>query len=52
MQAPIADMRDTLAPLGQHDLQVVGSAANQEFIARMEARADDPGFQTPTEERS
>ena len=49
VQAPIADMRATLAPLGQHDLQVVGKPGNQEYIVRMEAKAEDPGFQTAAE---
>jgi preprotein translocase subunit SecF len=49
VQAPMADVRVTLASLGQFDLQAVGRPANQEFIARLEAKSDDPGFQTRTE---
>jgi preprotein translocase subunit SecF len=45
----MAQMRATLAPLGQVELQAVGSAANQEFIARLEAKSEDPAFQTTTE---
>jgi len=49
VQAPMADVRSTLSSLGQFDLQVVGRPANQEFIARMEAKSEDPEFQTRTE---
>jgi len=42
VQAPMADVRATLASLGQFDLQAVGRPANQEFIARLEAKSDDP----------
>ena len=48
-EAPMADVRTVLAALGQVDLQAVGRPANQEFIARMEAKSDDPEFQTRTE---
>jgi preprotein translocase subunit SecF len=49
VQAPMADVRSTLSSLGQFDLQVVGRPVNQEFIARMEAKTEDPEFQTRTE---
>ncbi len=49
VQAPMADVRSTLSSLGQFDLQAVGRPANQEFIARMEAKSEDPEFQTRTE---
>ncbi|MCX7039386.1 MAG: protein translocase subunit SecF [Spirochaetes bacterium] len=45
----MADVRSTLSSLGQFDLQVVGRPANQEFIARMEAKTEDPEFQNRTE---
>jgi len=45
----LADMRATLASLGQVELQAVGAPANQEFMARLEAKSDDPTFQTTTE---
>jgi preprotein translocase subunit SecF len=49
VQAPMVDIRSTLSSLGQFDLQAVGRPANQEFIARMEAKSEDPDFQTRTE---
>jgi preprotein translocase subunit SecF len=49
VQAPMANIRSTLSSLGQFDLQVVGRPVNQEYIARMEAKTDDPEFQTRTE---
>jgi preprotein translocase subunit SecF len=45
VQASIAEMRTTLAPLGQYELQAVGAPANQEFMARLPAKAEDPAFQ-------
>jgi preprotein translocase subunit SecF len=42
-------MRATLAPMGQAELQVVGAPINQEFITRLEAKTEDPTFQTTTE---
>jgi preprotein translocase subunit SecF len=49
VQARMADVRAALAPLGDHDLQVVGAVVNQEFIARFAATADTAQFQTETE---
>jgi preprotein translocase subunit SecF len=49
VQARMADVRAALAPLGDHDLQVVGAVGNQEFIARFAATADTALFQTETE---
>jgi preprotein translocase subunit SecF len=46
VQTDLADMRATLAPLGQAELQAVGAPANQEFMTRLEAKSDDPNFQT------
>jgi preprotein translocase subunit SecF len=45
----LAAVRTTLAALGDHDLQVVGAAENQEFIARFAATTDTAQFQTETE---
>jgi preprotein translocase subunit SecF len=49
VQTSMSDMRATLAPLGQVELQAVGTPASQEFIARLEAKSEDPTFQTTTE---
>jgi preprotein translocase subunit SecF len=49
VQTDLADMRSTLAPLGQLELQVVGAPINQEFMTRLEAKTEDPNFQTTTE---
>ena len=49
VQTSMAEMRSTLAPLGQVELQAVGTPANQEFIARLEAKSEDPSFQATTE---
>ncbi len=49
VQARLADVRATLASLGEYDLQVVGSAEYQEFIARFAATDDTAEFQTSTE---
>jgi preprotein translocase subunit SecF len=49
VQTNMAEMRTVLAPLGQIELQAVGAPVNQEFIARMEAKSEDPTFQTTTE---
>jgi preprotein translocase subunit SecF len=49
VRTSIGDIRATLAPLGQFDLQEVGAAGSQEFIARLGAKGDDPSFQTNTE---
>jgi preprotein translocase subunit SecF len=49
VQARLADVRATLDPVGKHDLQVVGAAENQEFIARFEATSEAADFQTTTE---
>lgn len=38
-------MRTVLAPLGQFELQAVGAPANQGFMARLPAKAQDPSFQ-------
>jgi len=47
----IADIRDALAPMGDVNLQTVGSKGNQEFIARKEAPTVPPAdFQTNTEQ--
>ena len=51
VQTTIADMRATLAPLGQFDLQEVGAASNQEYIARLEAKTEDQSFQSNAESR-
>ncbi|HVO37596.1 MAG TPA: protein translocase subunit SecF, partial [Spirochaetia bacterium] len=42
----LADRRAVLGPLGQYDLQEVGASKNQEYIARLEAKSEDPAFQT------
>ena len=49
VQTNLADMRATIAPMGQAELQVVGAPVNQEFITRLEAKTEDPTFQTTTE---
>jgi preprotein translocase subunit SecF len=49
VQTNMPEMRSTLAPLGQVELQAVGSPTSQEFIARLEAKSEDPTFQTTTE---
>jgi preprotein translocase subunit SecF len=49
VQTNLPDMRVTLAPMGQAELQVVGAPVNQEFITRLEAKTEDPTFQTTTE---
>jgi preprotein translocase subunit SecF len=49
VQARLADVRATLGPVGSHDLQVVGAAETQEFIARFEATSDAADFQTTME---
>ncbi len=49
VQTRLADVRATLDPIGKHDLQVVGAAGNQEFIARFEATSDAADFQTAME---
>jgi preprotein translocase subunit SecF len=49
VQTDLPDMRATLAPMGQAELQVVGAPVNQEFITRLEAKTEDPTFQTTTE---
>ncbi|GEM_PF-266732 len=45
VQTSIAEMRTVLAPLGQFELQAVGAPANQGFMARLPAKAQDPSFQ-------
>ncbi|MGA2764212.1 MAG: protein translocase subunit SecF [Spirochaetia bacterium] len=50
-QTSIADMRATLAPLGQFELQAVGAPVNQEFMARLPASAEDPSFQATAQSR-
>ncbi len=45
----IADVRATLESLGNFDMQIVGNPANQEFIARVEAKDDSASFQQSTE---
>ncbi|HVP19510.1 MAG TPA: protein translocase subunit SecF [Spirochaetia bacterium] len=45
VQTSIAEMRATLASLGQYELQAVGAPVNQEFIARLPAKSEDPEFQ-------
>ncbi len=49
VQTTISDIRETLAPFGQVDLQQVGAPVNQEYIARVEAKTEDQTFQTNTE---
>ena len=49
VQTDLADMRATLAPLGQAELQAVGAPVNQEFMTRLEAKSEDPNFQTDTQ---
>jgi preprotein translocase subunit SecF len=44
-EASIDKVRASLAGLGDFDIQVVGSPANQEFIVKVRAPADDKGFQ-------
>jgi preprotein translocase subunit SecF len=51
VQARLADVRRTLDAVGDHDLQVVGAATDQEFIARFAATEDTAEFQTTTEAR-
>jgi preprotein translocase subunit SecF len=51
VQARLADVRATLDPVGKHDLQVVGAAGNQEFIARFEASTEEADFQTTMEQK-
>ncbi len=48
----IADVRAALAPMGQLDLQVAGRPSDQEFIARVEAKSEDPNFQISTQNRA
>ncbi len=48
-QVTLPDVRTTLAPLGQFDMQEVGAPVNQEYIARVEAKTEDQTFQTSTE---
>ncbi|MGA2615711.1 MAG: protein translocase subunit SecF [Spirochaetia bacterium] len=45
----LTDVRSTLAPLGQFDMQEVGGPANQEYMVRIEAKSDNQSFQTDTE---
>ncbi len=45
VQTSIAEMRALFAPLGQYELQAVGSPANQEFMVRLPALKEDPAFQ-------
>jgi preprotein translocase subunit SecF len=47
----IADIRETLSPLGKFELQVVGKPADQRFMARVESIASDPNFQDTTKSR-
>jgi preprotein translocase subunit SecF len=49
VQTSLADMRATLAPLGQVELQAVGAPTSQEFMARLEAKSEDTNFQANTE---
>jgi len=51
VQTSIADMRATLAPLGQFELQAVGAPVNQEFMARIPAKSEDPSFQANAQSR-
>ncbi len=51
VQTDIAEMRTILEPLGQYDLQEVGVSKNQEYIARLEAKSEDPGFQADAQNR-
>ncbi len=44
-------MRETLAPLGQFDLQEVGAPVSQEYIAKVEAKSEDQSFQTTTQDK-
>jgi len=51
VQTSIAEMRTVLAPLGQFELQAVGAPANQEFMARLPAKAQDPSFQATAQQQ-
>ena len=48
-KAPIAEVRSVLAPVGRYDLQVVGSAADQEFVIKVLAPGADDEFRVKTE---
>ncbi len=45
----IADIRETLGPLGRFELQVVGQPADQRFIVRLESDKSNQNFQQETE---
>ncbi|HET6488029.1 MAG TPA: protein translocase subunit SecF [Spirochaetia bacterium] len=47
----ISDVRSTLDPMGEHDLQAVGAPANQEFISRVATTTEDQSFQTTTQNK-
>lgn len=48
----MSDVRSTLSPLGQFDLQQAGKPEGQEFIAKVEAPSkEDPAFQTATQQK-
>lgn len=51
VQTSIADMRATLAPLGQYELQAVGTPVGQEFMTRLPAKTADPSFQSSAQSR-
>ena len=44
----IADIRETLGPLGSFDLQSVGKPADQRFMVRIESDASNTNFQVET----
>ncbi|HTP60059.1 MAG TPA: hypothetical protein VMM82_14140, partial [Spirochaetia bacterium] len=51
VQTSISEMRDTLASLGQYELQAVGTPANQEYMARLPADTTDSSFQVNAEQK-
>lgn len=51
VQTSIAEMRAALAPLGQNELQAVGTPVSQEFMVRLPAKTTDPSFQSSAESR-
>ena len=48
-KAPISEVRAVLAPVGRYDLQVVGSAADQEFVIKVLAPGANDEFRVKTE---
>ncbi len=49
VQTTLPDVRTTLAPLGQFEMQQVGAPVSQEYMVRVEAKTEDQSFQTNTE---